>query len=73
MSICMLFLYQSQVKNVWDAINSIFLNIIPNIWIWQAYVQGFDCESITIEEYINMLEHIIIIEYVYEGILEPYY
>ena len=28
-------------------LNEMFLNIMPNIWIRQAYVQGFDCESIT--------------------------
>ena len=26
--------------------NEMILNIIPNVWIRQAYVQGFDCEYI---------------------------
>ena len=28
-------------------LNEILLNIMPNIWSKQAYVQGFDCEFIT--------------------------
>ena len=28
-------------------LNDIFLKIMPNIWSRQAYVQDFDCESIT--------------------------
>ena len=27
-------------------LNKILLNSIPNIWYRQAYVKGFDCESI---------------------------
>ena len=36
-------------------LNEILLNIMPNIWNRQAYVQGFDCETIT-KKSINMFE-----------------
>ena len=38
-------------------LNAISLNITPNIWNRQAYVQGFDCETIT-KKLINMFERI---------------
>ena len=53
-------------------LNEILLNSMPNIWIRQAYVQGFDFESINLK-YVNMFEHIEISEYIYEGVVEPYY
>ena len=28
-------------------LNEILLNIMPNIWNKRAYMQGFDCETIT--------------------------
>ena len=31
-------------------LNGILLNCMPNIWIRQAYVQGFDCETITLKQ-----------------------
>ena len=34
-------------KNGGTGINEILLNSMPNVWIKQAYVQGFDCETIT--------------------------
>ena len=36
--------------------NEIILNIIPNSWYKQAYVQGFGCESILFKKSINMFE-----------------
>ena len=30
-------------------LNEILLNGMPNIWSNQAYVQGFDCESISLK------------------------
>ena len=36
-------------------LNEILLNIMPNIWNTWAYMQGFDCETIT-KESINMFE-----------------
>ena len=34
-----------------------FLNITPNSWSKKEYVQGFDCEYITLKTDINMFEH----------------
>ena len=44
-------------------------------WSWhkQAYVQGFDCESITFKKAGSMFEHMGISESIYEGVVEPYY
>ena len=36
-------------------LNEILLNIMPNIWNTWAYMQGFDCETIT-KKSINMFE-----------------
>ena len=35
---------------------------MPNVWSKQAYVQGFDCETITFEKSVNMFEHMEIAE-----------
>ena len=40
-------------------------------WSKQAYVQGFDCKSITFNKSVNMLEQMQIVESVYEGVLIP--
>ena len=37
-------------------LNEILLNSMPNSWSIQAYVQGFDCDSITFKKAINMFE-----------------
>ena len=37
-------------------LNKIILNIIPNGWSEQVYVQGFDCETITFRKAGNILE-----------------
>ena len=37
-------------------LNEHFLNIIPNSWNKQAYVQVFDCESITFKASVNIFE-----------------
>ena len=34
-------------KMVIPGLNEILLNNMPNIWYKQAYVQGFDCETIS--------------------------
>ena len=31
-------------------LNEILLNCMPNIWIRQTYVQGFDCGTITLKQ-----------------------
>ena len=46
---------------------------MPNGWSRQAYVQGFDYESITFKKYVNMFERMETTEYTYEGLVEPTY
>ena len=50
-------------------INEIFLNSMPKIWSKQAYIQVFDCESITFKKYVNMFERMEIAESIDEGVL----
>ena len=50
-----------------------FLNSMPNSWIKQAHVQGFDCEPIRFKKAVNMFEIMEITESIYEGVVEPYY
>ena len=54
-------------------VNKIILNNMPNSWSKQAYVQGFDCESITFKKAVNMFESMKISESIYEVVLEPSY
>ena len=55
-----------QVKtNCVMEINEILLNSIPNSWIKQVYVKGFDCESITFKTSVNMFESTQIVGSVY--------
>ena len=54
-------------------INKILLNIISNIWSKHVYVQGFDCESITLENSVNIFKRMEIAESIYEGVVEPSY
>ena len=42
---------------------------MPNSWSRQAYVKGFDCESITLKSDVNMFECTEIAESIYEGAL----
>ena len=51
-------------------INKILLNIISNIWSKHVYVQGFDCESITLENSVNIFKRMEIAESIYEGVAE---
>ena len=53
-------------------LNDILLNIMPNSWSKQAYVQGFDCESFFFKG-VNMFESMEIVESIYEGVVEPSY
>ena len=46
---------------------------MPNIWSKQAYVQGFDCKSISFKKAVNMFEHMDISECIYEGVIEYFY
>ena len=45
---------------------------MPNIWSRQVYVQGLDCESITLK-YVNMFERMKIAESIYDDVVEPSY
>ena len=54
-------------------LNKILLNGISNSWYRQAYVKGFDCESITFNKAVNMLECMEIAKYIYKGVVEPSY
>ena len=46
---------------------------MPNIWSKQAYVQGFDCRSISFKEAVNIFELMKIVEFIYEDVVEPSY
>ena len=53
-------------------LNEIILSSFPNGNSNQAYVQGFDCDSIT-RKTVNMFERMEIAETIYEGVIEPSY
>ena len=46
---------------------------MSNMWIKLAYVQGFDCKSITFKKSVNLFERMEIAEYICEGVVEPSY
>ena len=50
-------------------LNDIPLKSMHNSWYKQAYVQGFDCESISFKKYVNMFERMEIAESIDEGVL----
>ena len=54
-------------------LNEIILNNMTNIWSKQAYLQGFDCEYITLQISISMFERMDISESIYKGVVEPSY
>ena len=54
-------------------LNEILLNSIFNICSRQAYVQGFDCESITFKKDVNIFERMEISKSIYEGVVKPSY
>ena len=51
-------------------LNEILLNSMPNRWIRQAYVQGFEYENILFKESVKMFERMLITESIYEGVVE---
>ena len=51
-------------------LNDIFLNSTPNSWSKQAYVWGFDWESILLKKYADMFGRMEIAEYIYGGVVE---
>ena len=54
-------------------LNNILLNSMPNSWSKQAYVQDFDCESISFTKAVNMFELMEIAESIYEGVVTTSY
>ena len=44
-----------------------------NSWSKQAYLQGFDCDSITFKKAFNIFDCMEIAESIYEGVVEPSY
>ena len=53
-------------------LTKILFNSMPNSLSKQAYVKIFDCTSITFKKTVNIFEHMYIVEYIYEGVVEPY-
>ena len=45
------------------------LNIVPNSWIKQAYVEVFYCESITFKADVKMFERMEIAESIYDVVV----
>ena len=54
-------------------LNEILLNNMPDSWYRQAYVKCSYCGSITFKTYVNVFERMEIVEYIYEGVVEPFY
>ena len=48
-------------------LNDNFLNSMSNSWSKQAYLQGFEYKYITLKT-VNMIEHMDIVESIYEGV-----
>ena len=46
---------------------------MPKLWSKKAYVQGFDCRSISFKEAVNIFERMEIAESIYEDLVEPSY
>ena len=46
-------------------LNEILLKIMTNRWSKQAYVQGFDCDTISLKKAVNMFERMVIAERIY--------
>ena len=71
MSIWLSSLGEICLKNCSNRAGWIFLNSVPNVWSKQAYVQVFDCGSITFRKSVNMFERMKISESIYEDGVEP--
>ena len=53
-------------------LREILPNSMPNSWYIQAYVQGFDCESITLKN-VNIFDRMEIAKYTYESVVKNYH
>ena len=60
-------------KMVVTKLNKILFKNMPNSCSKQAYVQGFDCETIYLLKAVNMFERMEIAEDIYEGVVTPSY
>ena len=56
-------------KIVVTKINKIPINSMSNSYSKKAYIQGFDCESITFKKAVNMFDHMEISESIYKGLV----
>ena len=54
-------------------LDEILLNIMPNGWIKQAYVQVFSCESITFKNLLTCLNIWRYLNIFMKFVVEPYY
>ena len=54
-------------------LNEILLNIMINGSSKQAYIQAYDCKTISFRWVINMFDHMEIAESIYEGVVSPSY
>ena len=61
------------VKICVTELREILLNSMPTSWSKQEYLKGFDGESISFQEAVNMFDQMEIAEYIYEVVLEPSY
>ena len=50
-------------------LNEILLNSMHDSCYKQSYVLGFDCEPILFKKYVNMFEHMEILEYINECVV----
>ena len=58
-------------KNGVTELNEILWKSMPKSWSKQACMQGFYWNYITRKREVNMFEHMEIVEYIYEVIVEP--
>ena len=54
-------------------LNNILLNSMSNSWSKQAYVQGFDYETYSFKNDVNMFKRTEIDESIYESVVTPPY
>ena len=56
-----------------NELNGILLNSMTSSWSSQSYVQGFDCNSISFKNSVELFERTEISEITYEGVVTPFY
>ena len=54
-------------------LNEILLNSMQNSWYKQAHLQGFDYDTISFKQSVNMFELMEISENTYKGVVTPSY